>query len=381
MEWLLGELERRQTEVLLISGDIYHYSQPSASAQAAFFGFLARCDQIETLRHVVVVAGNHDSPSRLEAPRQILESVGVTVIGSLDPEHPEEAIVPIMNGDECAAVVIAVPYLSESRLGIATTDTDASELRRLYAARFAELHDMLAAKAKAEFGDVPLIGMGHLTCSDGQKALEEGDFYTPIHSYSAVFGLPTSVFSDVFDYVALGHIHRCHQVGSRHVWYSGSPVPISVIEARTPRYVIEVEAGETVRARKRLVPRWRDVYEIEGKTDDVADLVRSLEWDTELPPYLYVDVLVDAGEHVEVDRFQNMIARHFGDEGLPRIVRFRTKSEAQTQTEVETTQIADLDELEPLDVFHRMYLLKHGVAPPVEVLATFRELMARIEAS
>ncbi len=376
LRWLYAELEERQIEVLLISGDVYHYAQPSAAAQAEFFGFLAKCDGLSSLRHIVVVAGNHDSPSRLEAPRQVLETVGVTVIGNLDVDESGRAIVPLFDGETCEAVVIAVPYLSESRLGIATTDKSPEALRTAYRARFAQLYDDLLKTAQAEHPDVPVFAMGHMTCVDESTPVQDGDFNTPIHSFTSLFGLPTDIFSKSYDYVALGHIHRCHQVGERQIWYSGSPVPISVVEARSPRYVLVSEIGSDVRTRKVKVPRWRDVFEIEGDPQEVADLVRTLVWESELPPYLYLDVLVEPGQHVDVDRYQNLIARSFPDERLPRIVRFRTRANVEVQESEDADDHArDLQEMVPEDVFIQMYRAKYEEPPPERIISTFRELL------
>jgi exonuclease SbcD len=245
-----------------------------------------------------------------------------------------------------------------------------------YRSRFANLYDELLAAAQAEYPDVPVIAMGHMTCVDLTTPTQEGDFSTPIHSFTALFGLPTDIFSKSYHYVALGHIHRCHQVGEREIWYSGSPVPVSVVEARTPRYVLVVTLGEKrTRTRKVPVPRWRDVFEIEGDPLEVNELVRTLMWESKFPPYLYIDVLIEEGQYVDVDRYQNLIARHFEDDNLPRIVRFRSRSNVEVAETADREPARELDEMEPEDVFVQMYLAKYQEPPSERIMATFRELL------
>ena len=93
LDWLLTELGEKEIDVLLISGDIFHYTQPSASAQRDLFSFFAKCSTLASLRHIVLIAGNHDSPTRLDAPKEILSSLDIHVVGEL--EKREDALIPL----------------------------------------------------------------------------------------------------------------------------------------------------------------------------------------------------------------------------------------------------------------------------------------------
>ncbi|MEB2332384.1 MAG: exonuclease subunit SbcD, partial [Nitrosomonas sp.] len=80
--WLVETIEQEQVDVLLIAGDIFDTSTPGNRSQQLYYRFLHRV-AASTCRHVVIIAGNHDSPSFLSAPRELLRALDVHVTGSL----------------------------------------------------------------------------------------------------------------------------------------------------------------------------------------------------------------------------------------------------------------------------------------------------------
>ena len=99
--WLADQIRERAIDVLLVAGDVFHYASPSNTARELYYDFLVESASIETLDKVVVVGGNHDSPSGLDAPRQVLGSLDVHVVGGLpyDAEkRPDRCVVPIGDG-------------------------------------------------------------------------------------------------------------------------------------------------------------------------------------------------------------------------------------------------------------------------------------------
>ncbi len=386
LDWILRRAQERAIDALIVSGDLFHYMQPSAAAQKEFYGFLARVAARTPIRNVVLVAGNHDSPTRFDAPRDVLGALSVHVVGVLpEDEDLARCLVPLTDdGGKVEAVVAAVPYVSEARLGIQTTKATPRELAQRYFEGFSGLYARVRDVAISEFGEGPaLVATGHLTCVAPERASRDGDFHTPIHSFGAgESGLSPAIFEG-WDYVALGHIHRHHQVGEGQVWYAGSPVPTDVVESRTPRYVMEIdlEDGELRRVKPVKLPRWREVYEIVGFEDEIVDILRGLAWESELAPYLYIERLVTTPTRAGVDRFQNFVTQHFR-EPRPRIVSFRKRLVTDEETRVELPPAArprPLEELAPEDVFVQMYRLKYELEPPEEILLAFRSLLVADE--
>ena len=117
LDWLLETIVSEQADALLVAGDIFDNANPSAASQRQLYAFLqqarARAPQLD----IVVIAGNHDSPGRIEAPGPLLEVHGTTVVGypHRDAEGNiamERMLVPLTGKDGAiAAWVLAVPFL------------------------------------------------------------------------------------------------------------------------------------------------------------------------------------------------------------------------------------------------------------------------------
>ncbi|MBN1947062.1 MAG: exonuclease SbcCD subunit D C-terminal domain-containing protein [Bradymonadales bacterium] len=123
LDWLLERCKEHQVDALLIAGDIFDCSNPSAEAQATWYRFLARVIRDLPDIQVVAIAGNHDSAGRLNAPRELLEQLNIRVVGNLVRKDGTQEIdanllrftLQDSSGDP-AAVVVAIPYLRESDL-------------------------------------------------------------------------------------------------------------------------------------------------------------------------------------------------------------------------------------------------------------------------
>ena len=384
--WLRERAIERRIDALVVCGDLFHYMQPSAAAQRDLYDFVASLSDTG-VSVVILTAGNHDSASRLEAPREVLAALDVRVVGALTTQV-DDCLVPIANAaGEVEAVVAAVPYLSESRLGIATTRDSHEVVSERYRAAFAEVYAATLDAAQSRYPHAAKIATGHLTCTAEESVSRASDFRTPIHQFSGgTRGLPPSIFAG-WDYAALGHVHRHHRVGDSNAWYPGTPIPTNVMESRSPRFVIEVEveAGDVSRVTPLRVPRWRDVFELVGDEDELLDLLKGLQWDSELAPYLYIERLVWTPTRAGVDRFVQFVADQFA-EPRPRIVGFKKRLMAAGESLAEPEQKmifgpSSLRDVTPEEVFVQMYELKHGVSPPDHVVSAFRTLLVSDEQS
>ncbi|NQZ67850.1 MAG: exonuclease subunit SbcD, partial [Lentisphaeria bacterium] len=82
LDWLLEAIGEHSVDCLLIAGDIFDGSNPPAKAEELYYQFLASCRQRYADLQIVIVSGNHDSSSRLEAAAQLLKSMNIHVIGT-----------------------------------------------------------------------------------------------------------------------------------------------------------------------------------------------------------------------------------------------------------------------------------------------------------
>lgn len=231
LEWLLEQLKLEHPDLLLITGDVFDSPNPPARAGQLYYRFLAQLSTFDARPQVVIIAGNHDSAARLEAPRELLEQLDIQVRGVVkktdegEPDYNYLSI-PLRGGGTC----LAVPYLRQGdyprELG--------------YAEGIKEFYQNLVAQTPNEGN--PIIAMGHLHVLGGQTMPNDT-------SERAIVGgleyVPVETFSERIVYTALGHLHRPQVVGGqKQIRYAGAPLPMSFTEEHYSQGVLRVELND-----------------------------------------------------------------------------------------------------------------------------------------
>ncbi len=198
LNWLAQTIEDEAIDALLVAGDVFDTSTPSNQAQELYYRFLCRVAS-SCCRHVVIIAGNHDSPSFINAPKELLRALNVHVVGAMTETLEDEVIIlrkdpraPQIDADNVEALVCAVPYLRDK--------------------------------------DIPIIAMGHLFSAGGKTV--DGDGVRELYVGSLAH-ISADVFPASIDYLALGHLHVPQAIGAtEHMRYSGSLLPMGYGEAK-----------------------------------------------------------------------------------------------------------------------------------------------------
>jgi len=232
LDWLADTIQNNKVDVLLMAGDVFDTTAPSNRAQELYYRFLCRV-AASCCRHVVLIAGNHDSPSFLNAPRELLKALHVHVVGSPSEDPADEVLVLRDQQNTPELIVCAVPYLRDRDIRTAEAGESLEDkeqklmegIRAHYAAVGA-----CAEQKRAELGvDIPILGMGHLFTAGGKTV--EGDGVRELYVGSLAH-VGAGVFPACFQYLALGHLHVPQKVGGIETMrYSGSPVPMGFGEA------------------------------------------------------------------------------------------------------------------------------------------------------
>jgi len=236
LDWMINTLQAQHADVLLIAGDVFDSGTPSNRAMQQYYRFLTRVSSTRC-RHVVIIGGNHDSPTFLNAPRELLQVLNVHVVGAKADSLSDEVIV-LRNADQRAeAVICATPYLRDRDIRSAeageSIDDKAQKLlegiQAHYAAVTAYAEELHAALPAEDAAHVPIIAMGHLFTAGGRTADGDGvrDLYV-----GSIAHVGANIFPPALDYVALGHLHVPQNAGGfDHIRYSGSPVAMGFGEA------------------------------------------------------------------------------------------------------------------------------------------------------
>jgi len=383
LAWLVDRIAEERADALLVCGDVFDTANPSAAAQAAWYGFLAEARQRVPALQTIVVAGNHDSPARLEAPARVVGALGVKVVGLLPKSagrvDAESLVAPLKGSDgRVAAWVAAVPYLRVVDAG-GFDDEDGDRLVAGVRAIYAEVLDL--ARGRREEGQA-LVATGHLfmngaTTSDGSERKILG---------GNLNALPDDIFPGDVTYAALGHLHRPQRVAGRDaVRYSGSVIPLAFDEEPYPHQVLVVDLvdGRLAGVRELRVPRRIGILRLPEKgaapLDEVLERLRALPearengGGSDLRPFLEVRVLLEKPEPT---------LRALVDEALEgkdaRLVKI-TATGTGTGAPLSGGASADLNDLGPEEVFRRKWAKEHGGEPGPEHLAAFHELVEAAE--
>ena len=353
LQWLLTEIDRRQIDVLLVAGDVFDSGLPGIGAQELYYDFLGHVAP-SCCRHVVIIAGNHDSPSFLNAPGKLLKALRVEVIGGAAADPADEVLVLRRHDGTPELLVAAVPFLRDRDIRTVeageSPDDKAQNLiqgiGRHYAAVFAA-----AEQRRSELGqDLPLVAMGHLFTAGGR--LLEGDGVRDLY-VGALAGVTPAIFPASVDYVALGHLHVPQTVNdSSRIRYCGSPLPMGFNEAEQQKIVCLVDfQGREASVETLPVPVFQILQTIQGDWDAISGRLAEL---AQSGASVWLNIIYD-GSDIIGDLSQRLETAVAGT-GLE-IVRSRN---SQTADQVLHQQSADetLDDLDPNDVFERLLTMK-----------------------
>ncbi|MCC3307849.1 exonuclease SbcCD subunit D C-terminal domain-containing protein [Psychrobacter sanguinis] len=251
LNWLTETIEAQKVDVLIVAGDIFDTMTPSNRAQSLYYQFLGTVSSLYC-EHVVIVSGNHDSPTFLDAPANVLKFLNVHVIGTACENIEDEVLVLKDKNNQPQCVIAAVPYLRDrdvrsSQAGESGQDKDANVLTGIN-----QHYDKVAEIAKAKQSQlieqhnyyVPIIATGHLFTAGGRTTEDDGvrDLYV-----GSLGKVSVDMFDKCFDYVALGHLHVPQKVGNcEHIRYSGSPIAMGFGEARQQKQVLLIQFAESV---------------------------------------------------------------------------------------------------------------------------------------
>ena len=363
--FLTNLLVERETDVLLIAGDVFDVTTPSAGAQRRFYRFLKEANRRNPGLQIVIIAGNHDSAIRLEAPNPLLEELNTSIVGIVGRTDSGEIdlgslVVPLRNR--------AAP---EGEL-----DSYVAGIGRMYQRLYAY------ADARRNPGEA-IVALGHLHATGAE--LSDDD-----RSERAIMGGLESVSADTFDagiaYTALGHIHKAQRIGGREaVRYAGSPLPMSFSEKNYRHQVIAVavEEGKVAGIEAIEIPRVADLMRIPDSPLPPEEVLRCLAGlpepevvseDESRWPYVEIRVLLTEPDPT---------FRHRVEEALVgKAVRLTSIVPSYPRREGEAEERAlsynDLQKIAPLDMLRHTFAARYGGELPEEIETLFNEVMREV---
>ncbi|SDY05013.1 exonuclease subunit SbcD [Hymenobacter psychrophilus] len=381
LNWLVATIQAEQVEVLVVAGDIFDTGSPSNQALELYYDFLLKLRQTGC-RDVVVVGGNHDSPATLNAPARLLRHLRVHVVGCV-PECFEEQILVLDDASgRPGLVVCAVPFLRDRdvRLSVPGESAEEREARIKqgladHYARVAEVEQVWQLKALG----LPVLATGHLYAagaapSDSERTIHVGNLGQVTADH----------FPAIFDYVALGHLHRPQRVGGReHIRYSGSPIALSFSEVDQGKEVLLVNfaAGKLAELRSLVVPGARRLVRFHGTLEEVAAALEAYDnagyalpaWadvqvHSELSQLEVAEALLKVIEALDRQQLVVLARRHL------RLLTLRQLGTAAADDESAASLTRSLHDFTAREVFEQRLAAEPAEAR-TELLRTFDELL------
>lgn len=368
--------EREKVDAVLIAGDIFDQINPSIEATELLYRTLKRLSA-DGKRAVIGIAGNHDSPDRIEAPDPLARECGIILLG-----YPNSRVKPfalesglkVLRSDQgflelqlprspLPLRLILTPYANEVRLRtyLGNKNPEAS-LREVLKNRWQTLADQYCD----EFG-VNIL-MSHLFITQkGAKREEEPEDEKPILTIGGAQEIYTDTLPSRIQYAAFGHLHRKQVVSEKPcpIVYSSSPLAYSMSEAGQTKYVMLLEANSSSDL------NYRSIALTAGKPlarKTFYTVEEALDWLTAHPDSLVELTLVSDTFLTGKDRKQ----LHQAHTGILAIIPRVTDP---TLTQVEQTEIDLSRSMEELFIDYFKHK-KQGQEPNEELLGLFREILA-----
>ena len=380
LNWLLGRLAERKPDVLLIAGDIFDTVNPPVKSQERLYDFIVSAHEQNPQVTIVMIAGNHDSGSRIELPAPLMRRLRTHALGRvlwLDDGvlDVDRLLLPLTNSKgKVLGWCLALPFLRPAEVtGAALGDN--------YLRGIGQVHEMLiaAANQRRKKGQA-LIAISHAHMAGGSVS-EDSERSLIIGNAEA---LPASLFGESITYVALGHLHKPQRVnGEERIRYSGSPIPLSFSEIGYQHQILEIECegDKLVSVKPLLIPRAVNLQRIGPaplaelllQLRDLPDI--DLLADVDRQPWLEVRVRLDEPQ----PDLRNQIEAVLENKAV-RLVRIAAEYAGKGGRDEDAQQdLIELDQLSPQELFSRAWQDSYGSEVDEQTLQDFATLLQDVQ--
>ncbi len=349
-------IKEYRPDAIIIAGDVYDKSVPSAEAYEIFDDYLTKLSKIEPSIPVLIIAGNHDNAQRLAYAKSFFKMHNIHV-SVMPPQTKEEHLEKLTLHDEYGAVnFYLLPFTKPSYV---RNLVDGNE-----PLTYNQAVEYLIKRENIDYSERNVL-IAHQFFIAGDSSPEKCDSELAYISVGGVDSVDTKCVEN-FDYVALGHIHGPQKIGKDYIRYSGTLLKYSVSEERHNKSITMVTLNEKENgASYVLIPvkSFRDVRSVKGTIDEVIKMANDDNKDD------YVSITL-TDEHL-------FRPKDILDEYYNNILEVRVDNQ-RTRKKLEDVEISDTS-LTPYEAFTEFYQEMNGQPMSEEEEKVFNEILLKIQ--
>ena len=240
---ILAYVREEQPDAVMIAGDIYDKAVPSAKAVTEFDEFLTELADSGTI--ILIISGNHDSAERLDFASSIMKKQNIYMKGT----YGGEAMKVTLQDKWGDVNFYLMPFVKPSNVKNTLSDLTEEPEKESAALTYTEAMQQAVAAMQVDPGKRNVLIAHQNVTNSGVNRRSDSETI----SIGGLDNIDRTVF-DIFDYVALGHLHSPQQIGKPEIRYCGTPVIYSMSEADDQKSVTVVELGEKGKLSIRELP-------------------------------------------------------------------------------------------------------------------------------
>lgn len=374
LEEICQIVDRENVAAVIVAGDLFDAFNPPVEAVELLYKTLKRLAK-NGERAVIAIAGNHDSPDRINAPHPLARECGILFVGLPNAEMPvfelESGLKVLRSApgflelklpnQDVPLRLLLTPYANEVRLKkYLGAEDKAAEMNEV----LKEGWKSIAEEFCCEMGVNVLVTHLYML-KRGGEILEEPDGEKPLN-----IGNADAVYSDCIpeqvQYTALGHLHRCQNIGTidRPVIYASSPLAYSFSEAGQQKHVVlvDMEPGIPAKFEKIALQSGRQLHR--KKFDNPEEAIFWLKEN----PYSLVELSMVSEEFMKAADLKMIYENHDG------IINIIPILKGEHQAEEDNQKLADL-ELNTAELFEQYFFARKGQKPNEEIMELFKEIL------
>jgi exonuclease SbcD len=369
-DWLLEKIKSNGIQYLLVAGDIFDNNNPSNESSRMYYSFLTRLSALNC--KAIITAGNHDSPSFIDVPKDLLSEFNISVFGLFPGiDKVNEIFVPLKDehGNE-VAVVAAIPFLQDRFVRQVGEGEGAKEIAEKIKHGMKKLFAQIGAAMKNTYPHIPKIGMAHLHAQGTE--ISEAEREIQIGNQDGI----SSLDLDQFDYLALGHIHTGQSVINSKIQYASSPISLGFTENQYHHKVVMLNIENNQITETHIpVDKNRSLYQLKGTMKEVEENIKKLKNKYKLQVLLDIQITEEKFDPTITDRLdalKEMLAVKNEMKIINTRISYNDKKAARFSTTFNTNELNDI---KPLDVFKTL-IEDRSDEEKVKLFEKFSEIIA-----